>query len=107
MDIDERRRHWEYLLAGGDPEKFHFDSPDRAGTGKRNIWDKIKSKLGHRAHIGDVANLSHLEGFREVSKITEQMPDGSTRTRFVDADGNEVQLEKGEGFMKSKRLGQG
>jgi hypothetical protein len=106
LDLDERRQFWEYVLAGGKPEKWKWHGEDQAGTRttRGRFWNKLKRRFGGVS--GDISHIADHMGFKEVSKITERMPDGEVRVRYVDGDGNDVDPGIAEGFMRSKRLEQ-
>ncbi len=89
LDLDERDQHFRYVLAGGDPKKFKWSSPDRAGTHDQGeMWDRVLTKAGKytRGDIGYIAQ-DHWE---RIKSVTKTFSDGSTRTRYYNELGEEV-----------------
>ena len=107
LDLDEREAYFRYVLAGGKPEKWPWATPDKAGTGHaQRLWAKLRAKFGEIR--GDIGNIAQKD-WAKVTEITEQMPDGTMRTRYVNEEGKDItrrvglMKSSGEYFMKTKK----
>jgi len=104
LDLSERDRYWQYMLAGGDPKKWRWSSPDRAGTEPdraQRFWNKVKAKLGGGTvgNIGDIAQ----EGWKRVERVEETWSDGSTRIKYLSESGEDI-TDQVEAEMKAGRI---
>jgi len=109
LDLDERDQHFRYVLAGGDPKKFKWSSPDRAGTrDQAEMWNKVasKAKTMMRGDIGYIAQ----EDWQRITKVTDTpYGDARTRVRYINEDGKDVtdkveRMQKsGHHFMKTRK----
>lgn len=89
LDRDERKRYWEFRLAGGKKKDWSWSSSDQAGTrSQRSFWDKVIAKMGGGMR-GDVAYIAQ-EDWERIARITETMPDGSKRVRYENEKGEDI-----------------
>ena len=92
LDLGERDKYWEFLLAGGKAKDWKWSSPDRAGTESRirsGLWNKIVAKFGGKAMSGHIGKIAQQD-WKKIEKVTEEMSDGSTRVRYLDDAGNDI-----------------
>jgi hypothetical protein len=108
LDLDERDQHFRYVLAGGDPKKFKWGSPDRAGTDdSSSMWDKVVRKAGKVAQ-GDISYIAQ-DHWERIKEVTKTFKNGMTRTRYYNEHGEEVtdkveRMQKsGHYFMKTRK----
>jgi hypothetical protein len=105
LDKEELDKYWEYICAGGDPKKFKWATPDRAGQRPVGVdWDKITASMGGSMK-GDIAHAAHVGGLRRVEK---RVWDDSGNTTYHDAEtGEQVYPDRDSRvFMRSKVLEQ-
>lgn len=111
LDLDEREQFNRFMLAGGKKKDFNWSSPDRAGTEAINdqaaFWAKTISRAGVSPLKGDIGKIA-TAGWQRITKVVEQMADGTSKTRYFDQDGNDVtrrvelKMAAGEYFMGTK-----
>lgn len=113
LDLDELDRYWQYVLAGGDPKKFKWSSPDKAGTVEHQLpgatpQDKIKNIFENAARgltrgamgLADLPKGGNVEQFFKMMnrpKIERlEYPDGTVEYR--DEQGNLVDMPNDAAF---------
>jgi hypothetical protein len=111
LDLDERSRYREYVLAGGKASDFPWSSEDHAGTREDRsprFWNKVLGFFGGGAH-GDIKYIAEPRGWEKIYKIEEKWSDGSIRTRYENEKGEDItakveaQIGSGEQvFMKTR-----
>ena len=111
LDLDEREQFNRFMLAGGNKKDFKWSSPDRAGTevisDQAAFWAKTIARAGVSPMKGDIGRVA-TAGWKRITKVVEQMADGTSRTRYFDQDGADVtrrvelKISSGEYFMKTK-----
>ena len=107
LDLEEREQYNIWVMSGQDPKKFNWASDDRAGTAPRladpSLGRKIVAfaveKLQATPIRGDIWTLAKARGMRPVFRI--ETPDGY---RYVDDQGNPVQVPRGMTFIESPAL---
>ena len=105
LDKEEIEKHWQYICAGGDPKKFKWATPDRAGQRAVGVdWNKLTASVGG-GMVGDIAHAAHVSGLRRIDK---RVWADSGNTTYHDADtGEQVYLDPSTNvFMRSKVLEQ-
>lgn len=113
LDLDELDKYWQYVLAGGEPKKFKWSSPDKAGTVQaptpgRTPQEKIRN-IFDRAARGFTKGAVSLDGlpkggtaadfFRVMNRPKIQRleyPDGTVEYR--DMNGELVEAPEGAAF---------
>lgn len=83
LDLDERDSYNRYLLAQGDPKKWPWSSPDKAGTlrGRTGFWSRVAARMG-RGRKGKLKDIAGHLGIPEAIAIYRRNPDGS-RGEFI------------------------
>lgn len=95
LDLEERELYSRYLLAHGDPKKFKWSSPDRAGTvslraGDTSLGPALKQMMLHAQtskRFGSAFEIARSQG-REIVFIDAEKRawtvDGEPTTRKPD-----------------------
>lgn len=106
LELEELDQYRDYVLAGGDPKKFHWSSADKAGTATGSDPAKIGERVMAFAREtkvppirGDIWDLARNRGMKPIYQVTKD--DGSVV--YVDDAGNEVKTS-GFTFVPSGRL---
>lgn len=102
LDLKEQDEYKAYILAGGEPKKFKWSSPDHAGT-REEIT--LAEKLVHGASKGfsqaskrDIWEYGKLRGLKTVIRAEKwQEGENGSRGKFlgyvwVDESGQEVDV---------------
>lgn len=116
LDLDELEQYWQYVLSGGDPKKWHWSSPDKAGLASRilstdpesmarktqMIMKKAAALISKgRARPEDMPKGGSLKDFLEITrqKLIRRLEYEDGRVEYVDEDGNPVEPPEGLKFM--------
>lgn len=99
LDLREQDEYKSYLLAGGDPKKFKWSSPDHAGTREEiTLADKLAhgAKGLSRTEKRDIWEYGRLRGFQTIVRA-ERWEEGENGEKgkfleyvWVDENGQEV-----------------
>lgn len=83
LDQQELDDHRDYCLAGGDPKKFKWSSPDKAGTKPKQEFDiaKLEKQIS-----GDEASVAKALGRELIYRIRDRNILVDTEGAVVDAD---------------------
>lgn len=77
-DLDERNAYSQYLLAGGNPKKFKWSSPDKAGTAPRlGLSEFIQQAISGN-------NSTVIPNYERVKRIADSQ---GREIVFVDQNG--------------------
>lgn len=94
LDLDERDRYWEYLLAGGKEKDWKWRSKDHAGMRRdpqRAMWSKVLGGI-KKGRGGDIAHVMQ-PGARRIVRKEKQLPNGQKIVVFEDGEGNDITSE--------------
>ena len=110
LDLDERDRYYSYIYAHGDPKKFKWASPDKAGTSgtdkvgldpERVLRQAVNTFYRGQVRVEDLPKVGSVKDFMEHSgreKIRRvKREDGGFL--YFGADGQEIQIPKGAVFV--------
>lgn len=111
LDLDERETFFRYVLAHGDPKKFKWSSPDKAGTSTHDgsLVQNLLREFKGRVARGDIANIVQPGERVIVAKYAVYADGRRELAGYVWKDtGEELTpeelVEQGRVFMKSRVL---
>lgn len=108
LDLEERDRHFRYILARGDPKKWKWSSWDNAGTAPEGrtsgLWSRVLRKFRGHGRIGAIDDVADGQDIPKAVAVTVSIPDGRKITKYLPPDVAEA-VKKGEiHFNKAKEV---